>query len=114
MNGSDAIKEKAVLLAYNASGPEIEMMARGTSLEFAVGRALALGDKKLLAVYLEKLLRALPEREAAGRARVAMLGSPTAVMLLDSVVRLMLHQAAKPDELREAAQRIEEIFGRLK
>lgn len=114
MSAPDAIRERAKLLAYNASGSEIDLLARGTGLELAVKRAMDEGDRQILAVHLETLLRALPEREAAARARLAMLGSPAAVLLLDKIVKLMLHPATAPDELREATTRIEEIFERLK
>ena len=110
----DSLREHAELLARSATAAEIDLLSKGTSLEAAVRRAMEAGDRKILAVHLEKLLRALPEREAAARAKAAMLASPAAVLLLDKVVALMLHPRTSPDELREAAARIEETLPSLK
>lgn len=111
---SDAIREKAERLALYSSSLDMEMMARGTGLEDAVKIAIARGDKKLLAKHIATLLLHQPEREAAAKVRAAMLESPSAVFLLDAVVRLMLAPATTPDELRDAAQRIEETLSKLK
>lgn len=111
---SDQIKERALTLAHHGTAVEIELLARGSGLETAVGRALALGDKKLIAVFVERLLREKPEREAAAKVRAAMLASPAATMLLDACVRLMLAPATTADTLRAAAQRIETQLETLK
>lgn len=111
---SDQVAQRALTLAYHGSAADIDLLARGSGLEGAVGRALAVGDKKLLAVYLERLLREQPEREAAAKVRSAMLDSPAATMLLDRVVTLMLHPATTPEALREAAELISQHMEHLK
>ena len=100
--------------AANLSAVEIELLFKGTSYESGVKQAVARGDKKIVAHFIERMRTEQPWREAAAKARAALLASDSACLLLDACVRFMLAPACTPDTLREAAQRIEDQLATLK
>jgi len=100
--------------AQSLSSPQLDVMFCGTAFEEAVRRAMAAGDRSLLASFIGKWRTALPRLLAGARARAAILESPVACFLLDRVVALMLHPDCTPAELQEAAARIEDQLSKLK
>lgn len=96
------------------SAPQLDLMFRGSAFEPAVRRAMAAGDRALLASFIGRWRTALPRLVASARAKAALLESPVAVFLLERVVALMLHPAATPEALQQVAQQIEDQLLKLK
>lgn len=106
--------QPAEFWAANLSAVEIELLFRGTSYASGVAQAMARGDKKLITHFIGRMRTEQPWREAAAKARAALLASDAAVLLLDRCVALMLAPACTPDALREAAEKIYQHMESLK
>ena len=100
--------------AANLSAVEIELLFKGTSYESGVKQAVARGDKKIVAHFIERMRAEQPWREAAAKARAALLASDAACLFLDRCTALMLHPHTTADALREAAQKIDQHMESLR
>ena len=110
----DLSSQPSEFWAAHLSSVEIELLFKGTGYASGVKQAMARGDKKIVAHFIERMRADQPWREAAAKARAALLGSDAACMLLDRCVALMLHPNTTADALREAAQKIDQHMESLK